>query len=189
MYIVTFSSCKVCKNRLTNTALSKEKNVSDFSLMKYLLEKLLLGIQKLSPNEQTLLSAASGWSLGLLAIKLSRTDGRTLAFIAGGGLILSQIGFNNGYIPMNWNTKICDATSRYGLVQKRAKRNWTRTCMQLVEQNRTLIVGLLGGFLIGLATYEKYGFLPTKTNQGKLFLDSSPSLVDNFCFLLEKMRK
>lgn len=151
--------CKQNKNKL-NKEVIKDISV-DLEPHCQIVRKLLEEIRKMPSNQQMLIGVSSGWILGLLAMRV----GRTLALAVGGGLILLQVGCDMGYISVNWNelnqlSQDERNTSRVQNIMAKHNRSyqtisvprWIKNALEFAKVNMTLSVGLLGGFLIGLAT-------------------------------------
>lgn len=152
--------CKQNKNK-SNKELIKDISVDLESNCQIIGRKLLEEICKMPSNHQMIIGVSSGWILGWLAIKV----GRTLALAVGGGLILMQVSCDMGYICVNWNelNQLTPGewnTSRTQNIRTRHNRSyrtilvppWIKNALEFAKANMTLSVGLLGGFLIGLAT-------------------------------------
>lgn len=154
------SLCKLGKNKVNEVV---KVNQSDLKTSNNVVQGILKKTRNMPPNQQILIGAGSGWIMGLLAIKI----GRTLALSMGGGLIFLQMACDSGYISINWDqvnhrfkqtpdniikSKIYSVVFKENLPQVIAVPSWIKRCVEFASQNITLSVGMLGGFLIGLAT-------------------------------------
>ncbi|XP_057655962.1 FUN14 domain-containing protein 2-like isoform X5 [Diorhabda carinulata] len=122
------------------------------SQAKSFIQSIFRDISKTSATKQIILGASSGWITGFVSMKV----GKTLALALGGGIILLQVANEKGYIRINWNKvnkKLDKVVDKVEEQITGETSSWTDKVMNFARNNTPFSSGLIGGFLIGLASH------------------------------------
>ncbi|KAK9890258.1 hypothetical protein WA026_010368 [Henosepilachna vigintioctopunctata] len=114
-------------------------------------DKVMAEIANATPARQMIFGISSGWVCGFFAMKV----GRSSALALGGGIILLQIASDKGFININWDkvNRSIDNVSTTIEVASQKQASWISKLLKFAENNTTFTGGLIGGFLIGLASH------------------------------------
>ena len=111
-------------------------------------------VEKYSLATQVVMGGVTGWCAGFLFQKV----GKLAATTVGGGFLLLQVASHSGYVQIGWKRVKKDVSKAKGQIRKRAIKaepeinNIIEEATDFIKQNIVISSGLVGGFLLGLAS-------------------------------------
>ncbi|XP_012781034.2 FUN14 domain-containing protein 1-like [Ochotona princeps] len=110
--------------------------------------------EKYSVATQIVMGGLTGWCAGYLFQKV----GKLAATAVSGGFLLFHVAKHCGYVQIDWKRVEKDLNKAKKQIKKQAKRtapemnNILEKAVECVKQNIVISTGLMGGFLLGLAS-------------------------------------